>query len=188
MNLGMISASGIEWTGEQRGAEEWTLCDCGSGGLTVWILIRTVNVIGTHDDRLDGIAMPERSNEHLCSRFAATIGVHGLQDVVLAVALRSRASGAVCLIGGHLDEFLDSACFCALEEDLGTDDVRESERGRVLEACVDVGLSREVDDGVDVVSAEAGGDVFCGGDVSLVEREVLPAIQHLGIVQSGSII
>ena len=45
-----------------------------------------------------------------------------------------------------------------------------------------------MDYGVNVVSAEAVGDVFCRRDVTLVEGEVRAAIEHFGVVQAGAIV
>ena len=45
-----------------------------------------------------------------------------------------------------------------------------------------------MDDGVNVVSTEAAGDVICRGDVAFAEREVLTAFEHFGVVQGGGII
>lgn len=156
--------------------------------LTVWELIRSVDVVGAHDDGLDGVAMPECGHEHFGGCFAAAVGIHGLQGFFFAMAARSGVGGAVGLVGRHLDELLDTACFGALEEELCAYDVGGGEGCWVLEARVDVGLGGEVDYGVDIVAAEAVCDVVCGGDVAPVEREIPTAVEHFGVIQCGAII
>ena len=171
------------------GGQEIDKVEDGRGAaLTVWELIGSVDVVGAHDDGLDGVAVPECGHEHFGGCLAAAVGIHGLQGFFFAMAVGSGVGGAVCLVGRHLDELLDAACFGALEEDLRAYDVGGGKGCGVFEARVDVGLGGEVDDGVDIVAVEAACDVVCGGDVASVEREILAAVEHFGVVQCGAII
>ena len=85
-----------------------------SGVLTVWVLIGSVDIVCTHNDRLKLIAMPKCSHEHLSSCFAAAVGIHWRQGLVFAMAARTGVSCAVRLIRRHLYELFDTARFGAL--------------------------------------------------------------------------
>ena len=121
------------------GSEEGEVGEWGGrGALTVWELIRTIDVVGADDDGLERVAMSKCSHEHLGGCFATAVGVQWFQCFLFAMAFRPRVRRAVGLVGGHLNELFDAARFGALQEDLGAYDVGGSERGWVLEARIDV--------------------------------------------------
>lgn len=76
----------------------------------------------------------------------------------------------------------------ALEEDMGAEDVRVCEFVGVSEREVDVGLSGEVEDGVDVVGAKGGGDRGGRGDVAVDECEVGEVGETAGVVEGSAVV
>ena len=74
----------------------------------------------------------------------------------------------------------------AIEQGLRADDVGGRERCRVSKIRIDVFLRGGMDHAVDVVSVDTIGDVLGRNDVTLVEREVLTAIQHFVVGQGGA--
>ena len=79
-----------------------------------------------------------------------------------------------------MDEALDLGQLGGLQEHMGAEDVIRSELERVTEGVIDMSLSSEVHDGIDVLCCKDVGDELTAADVAfdkLVVREVFDLIQ-----------
>src|ERR1700733_10083469 len=85
-------------------------------------------------------------------------------------------------------ESSNAVVHCALEHHVGAQHVRCSKLERVAETQVDVGLCGKVEDCVDLVFLQTSHDFRLVGDIAVAERETLPALHTLDVVQRGAVI
>jgi hypothetical protein len=113
-------------------------------------------------------------DEEFRSGLGGSVWVGRFEDVLFVHGLRVEGlTFSVYLIGGYVDESPHGgAVLGALEEYVGSVDVRLGECEGVTEGVVDVGLCCEVHDGVDFVFLEGVVDEITARDVSLDEFEV----------------
>lgn len=156
--------------------------------LTLWELVRTVDVVAADDDDWELEALLVRVHQHLCGGLGGGVWVGwgeeaGLEEIIIVILNLS-----VDLIGGDVDEALDPDLLGRLEKNVSAVDVSVGETVRVSETQVNVGLRGEVEDGVNVVALEAVHDLRGVRDVAMVEGEVPLIVQGAGVVERCAVV
>lgn len=150
---------------------------------TLWELMRTVDVVGSHDDDWELERLGVGVNQHLSGGLGSSIWVGwgqnaGLEEIIILIL-----DFTVNLIGGDVDEALDANLLGTLEQNVSTVNVGVGESVGVSEAQINVGLSSKVENGINVIALEAVHDLRWVGDVSVVKGEVSLVIEGTGVVQ-----
>lgn len=148
----------------------------------------SVDVVGANNDdwHLEGLLV--RVNQHLSGGLGGSVWVGwsqnaGLEEIILLILNLS-----VNLIGGDVDETLDSDLLGGLEENVGSVNVGVGESVRVAKGQVNVGLGSEVEDGVNVVTLQAVHDLGWVGDITMVEGEVSLIVQGARVVEGSAVV
>lgn len=148
----------------------------------------SVNVVGADNDdwHLEGLLV--RVDQHLSGGLGGSVWVSwsqnaGLEEIILLILNLS-----VNLVGGDVDETLDSDLLGGLEENVGSVNVGVGESVRVTEGQINVGLGSEVEDGVNVVTLQAVHNLRWVGDITVVEGEVSLVVQRTGVVEGSAVV
>lgn len=150
--------------------------------------MRTVNIVASYNDHRELERLLVRVNQHL--RCCLGCGVRvcwgknaGFQQIVGIVPDLS-----VDLISGDVDELLDSNLLGRLQDNVCTINVGVGECVGVAETQVNVGLSSEMEDGVNVVSLQTVHDLGGVCDITMVEGEVSFVVKGSSVVQGGAVV
>jgi len=156
--------------------------------LTLWELVRTVDVVAADDDDWELEALLVRVHQHLCGGLGGGVWVGWGEDAALEEIIIVILNFSVDLIGRDVDEALDPDLLSRLEKNVSAVDVGVGETVRVSETQVNVGLRGEVEDGVNIVALEAVHDLRGVRDVAMVEGEVSLIVQDAGIVERCAVV
>lgn len=141
------------------------------------ILVRAVDIVASDNDdgELEGLCVGV--DQHLRSGLGRSVGVCGAENAVLDQIGIIVSHFSVYLVGGDVDEAGDAAVLGGLKKNVSAVDVGVGKLKGVTEAEIDVRLSSKVEDGVDVVGSQAVANVLGVADVTVVEGEVLHAVE-----------
>lgn len=148
----------------------------------------SVDVVGADNDDWHLERLLVRVDQHLSGGLGSSIWVGwgqnaGLEEIILLILNLS-----VNLIGGDVDELLDSDLLGGLEENVGSVNVGVGESVGVSEGQVNVRLGSKVEDGVDVVTLQAVHNLSWVGDITVVEGEVPLVVQGAGVVEGSTVV
>ncbi len=155
---------------------------------TLWVLVWSVDVVGANNDDRHLERLLVRVNQHLSGGLGGSVRVgwgenRSLEEIIILILNLS-----VDLIGGDVDEALDVNLLGRLEKDVSAVDVGVGEAVGVSEGQVNVRLSREVEDGVNVVTLQAVHNLGWVCDITMVEREVSLIVQGAGVVEGRAVV
>ena len=125
-------------------------------GHTFGILVGAVDVVAAHDDGWEIEGLLVRVDKHLGGCFAGGIRVGWGKNARLEEIVVLVLDLTVYLVGRDVDEPLDADLLGALQQHVGAIHVGVGEAVGVAKAQVDMRLGGKVEDGVDVVSLQAG--------------------------------
>lgn len=97
------------------------------GCLTLWVLVRAVDIVASHNNHGELEALLVGVDQHFCRRLARSVGVGGCQDAGLQQVILIVPDFAVDLVGGDVDEALDPDLLRALQQHVRSIDVRVGE-------------------------------------------------------------
>lgn len=159
-----------------------------SSTLTLGELVGPVDVVATDDNDGKLKALLVGLNQHLGGSLAGSVRVGGGENARLKKVIVIIVDLTVDLVSGDVDEALDVDALGTLQQHVGTVDVGVCESVRVTEAQIDVGLSGEVEDGVDLVPLQALDDFGGVGNVAVDESEVGLFVQYTGVVERRAVV
>ena len=150
------------------------------------VLVRTEIVRGARDQHGQPVSRVVRVGEAVGRGLACGIGVRRHQGVLLAAG--SLRNAAVDLVGGDLEEALDTARPRCLEEGVGAVDVGADEALRIAYRAIDVRLRGEVEHDVGAAfhgqrHVLARGHVAAEETITRVPLEVLQVVRVAGVGQ-----
>lgn len=154
--------------------------------LTLRVLMRTIDVVASHDHAWKFVGFLVSLDIHLGGGFAGGVRVGGFEQAVFFEIFPVVLT--VDFISADMNELFDVALDSRLEQLMGTDDIRLGEGKRVAERQVDVRHGCEVHNGVNVVlldTAQHGGLIV---NVAKHKLEVGTRVQTFGIVQRSAVV
>lgn len=157
-------------------------------GLTLRKLVRSVNVVTSNNDDWQLEAHIIGIDQHLCGSLGSSIRICRRQNGSLKQICTILRDFTINLIRRDVDKLGNLMSLGTLEQNMGTVDIGIGELIRVSEGQVDVGLSCEMENCIDLVLLDAANDVFRVGDVSVVELEVGEGVEHPCVVEGGTIV
>lgn len=150
--------------------------------------MRAVDIVGPDGDEGQLEATSICAHHHLCGCLTCGIWICRRQDARLAQICCSNRHISIHLIRGDVYEPANAMLARAFEQHVCPVYVCVGETVRVAEAKIDVRLSSEVEDGVDLVRAKDTLHVGRRCDVAILECKVRLAIEYARVVQSCAVV
>lgn len=150
--------------------------------------MRSVDIIGPHSDKRQLKAPPVRAHQHFCSSFARRVWVRWRQHTRLAKICSVKRHVSIYLICRNVYELVHAMFPRSFKQHVCAIYVRVGEFVRVAEAQVDVRLRSEVEDCVNLVLAKHTLYVYWRCDISVLECEVILAIENARIVEGRAVV
>jgi hypothetical protein len=156
--------------------------------LTLGVLMGAVDIVASNNDHWQLETLLVRMNQHFCRGLAGCVWIGGGQNASFQQIIFVIFDFSVDLIGGDMDELLYSNLLRTLQENVCPVNIGVGESVRVTKTQIDVGLRREVEDGIDIVSLKAVHNLRRIGNVAMVECEVALVVQDSGVVQRSTVV
>ena len=131
--------------------------------------MRAINIVTSDDDDRELKTLLVRMDKHFRSRLAGSVWISRSKNAGLEQIIRVIPNFSVNLVGRNVNELLDSNFLGTLQQHMGSIYIGVGEGVRVSEAQIDVGLSGEVEDGIDLVSLQAVHNLGGVSNVAMVE-------------------
>ncbi len=145
--------------------------------------MRAIDIVTSDNDYWELETLLVRVDQHLGSGFAGSVWVGWCQNASFQQIIGIVSDFTVHLVGGDMDKLLDSNLLRALQKNVGSVYVGVCKGIGVSETQVDVGLRREVEDGINVVPLQTVHNLGRVRDVSMVECEIALVLESSGVVQ-----
>ena len=153
-------------------------------------LVGPVHIVTTGDQTGELETAEVRLHQEFGTGLGCCVGIGRFQNVLFGHGIGFEILAfSIDLIGGNVNESLERlAVFGALEEDVGSVDIGVSERQRVTERVVDVGLGGKMHDGVNFFFQKRIVHNIGYRDITLDKLEVGQVLELVKILETTAVV